>query len=82
MKAVVTGGAGFIGHHLVKRLVLDGWFVHVIDNLSTGSMKNLEGIDETQIQFHLIDIAYDPIPDLEAVDAVFHLAAQFLFQNH
>ena len=43
MKAVVTGGAGFIGHHLVKRLVLDGWFVHVIDNLSTETEITLNG---------------------------------------
>lgn len=45
MKAVVTGGAGFIGSHLVKELVSRGWEVTVVDNFSTGSRSNLDGID-------------------------------------
>ena len=37
MKCIVTGGAGFIGSHMVDRLVKEGHEVHIIDNLSTGS---------------------------------------------
>jgi UDP-glucose 4-epimerase len=40
--ALVTGGAGFIGSHLVDRLVSDGWGVRVLDNLSSGRMENIE----------------------------------------
>jgi len=42
MRIVVTGGAGFIGSHLVERLVKDGHVVYVIDELSTGSIKNIK----------------------------------------
>ncbi len=41
MRAVVTGGAGFLGSHLVDRLIVEGWSVVVIDNLITGSLENL-----------------------------------------
>ncbi|MBA7705292.1 UDP-glucose 4-epimerase [subsurface metagenome] len=46
MKALVTGGAGFIGSHLTERLLKDGQEVVVVDNLSTGSLKNIEGFRE------------------------------------
>lgn len=42
MKALVTGGAGFIGSHICKRLVKDGHQVVAIDNLSNDSMENLK----------------------------------------
>ena len=42
MKAVVTGGAGFIGSHCTERLLKDGHDVTVIDNLSTGRLDNLK----------------------------------------
>ena len=48
---VVTGGAGFIGSALVRALVGSGKSVHVIDNLSTGKLENLEEI-AGQITFH------------------------------
>ena len=41
MKALVTGGAGFIGSTLVDRLLAEGWRVDVVDDLSTGSLGNL-----------------------------------------
>jgi UDP-glucose 4-epimerase len=44
-KVLVTGGAGFIGSHLVKRLVSEGHTVDVVDNMSNCSLDNLEGLD-------------------------------------
>ena len=44
MKAIVTGGAGFIGSHIAERLVNEGYSVTVIDNLHTGDKKNLKKI--------------------------------------
>ena len=41
MKALITGGAGFVGSHLAERLLDDGWEVMVLDNLSTGSIDNI-----------------------------------------
>ncbi len=41
MKALVTGGAGFIGSHLVDRLMESGYEIRVLDNLSTGSIDNI-----------------------------------------
>ena len=43
MRALVTGGAGFIGSHLVRRLVAEGHSVSVVDDLSTGNRENLAG---------------------------------------
>jgi UDP-glucose 4-epimerase len=75
MKALVTGGAGFIGHHLVEKLISKGWFVHILDNLSTGSLDNLEGLPSDMFEFHEIDLVYDVIPDMEGVSIIYHLAA-------
>jgi nucleoside-diphosphate-sugar epimerase len=73
MKAVVTGGAGFIGSHLVRRLVADGGEVTVIDDLSTGRRDNLAGVRVTIAER---DLTRDTVTDLlQGVDVVFHLAA-------
>lgn len=76
MRALVTGGAGFIGSHLVDRLIADGHSVAVIDDLSTGSAANVP----SQAPLHRLDIC-DPEALRAAVaafrpEAVFHAAAQ------
>jgi nucleoside-diphosphate-sugar epimerase len=73
---VVTGGSGFIGSALVRALLRDGRRVHVIDNLSTGNLDNLEEVAD-QITVHEYDIRdYDRIaPVIAGAERVFHLAA-------
>ncbi|MDD4062425.1 MAG: GDP-mannose 4,6-dehydratase [Candidatus Pacebacteria bacterium] len=75
MKVLVTGGAGFIGSHLVDRLINDGFKVVVIDNLSSGKKKNLN----PKAKFYKLDICSPKLADVfkkEKFDYVFHLAAQ------
>lgn len=75
MKIVVTGGAGFIGHHLVKRLLERGDEVYVLDNFSTGEMERLlDGGPRPNLTIYTTDIVTDQLPPLE-MDAVVHLAA-------
>ena len=76
MKALVTGGAGFIGSHLVERLLADGHQVTVLDNCSTGRWSNLDGvIDGYPAETHLVDISTDPLDShFDSVDWVFHIA--------
>ena len=78
MKALITGGAGFIGSHLTERLLRDGQEVTVVDNLSTGSLKNIEGF-ETEPKFNFVegDVCDAELMKqlMERCDAVFHLAA-------
>lgn len=74
----MTGGAGFIGSHLVDNLMAQNYEVIVIDNLSGGDIKNIERwIDNDKFQFIKADIAeYDSIRDaFRGVHAVFHFAA-------
>jgi UDP-glucose 4-epimerase len=76
LRVLVTGGAGFIGSHIVRRLVKDGHSVRVLDNLVTGFRHNLEEL-EGQIDFIEGDIC-DPDTCAEAVDGVgtiYHVAA-------
>jgi nucleoside-diphosphate-sugar epimerase len=73
-QALVTGGAGFIGSNVVRKLISEGWSVRVIDDLSTGYISNLEGLDVEFIQASIVDkkITEDAC---KGVDVVFHLAA-------
>ena len=73
---VVTGGAGFIGSALVRTLLAQGREVHVIDNLSSGNLENLEEV-AGRVTFHQHDIChYDKIaPVIAGAHRVFHLAA-------
>ena len=77
MKTLVTGGAGFIGSHLVERLLGDGHDVTVIDNCSTGRLENLAHLKHyPNLTVHVADIAFDNIaPHFAGIDWVFHLAA-------
>jgi UDP-glucose 4-epimerase len=77
-RALVTGGAGFIGSHLVDRLLQDGHEVVVLDDLSTGRLANLRvHRGDPRLCFERVDIAGGtPLaPLFEGIDWVFHLAA-------
>ncbi|HLZ30557.1 MAG TPA: NAD-dependent epimerase/dehydratase family protein [Chloroflexota bacterium] len=76
MKALVTGGAGFIGSHLSSRLLGDGWSVTCLDNFSTGMRGNIAGLLEHP-KFALIecDVSKAPLPAELAADRYFHLAS-------
>ncbi len=78
MKILVTGGAGFIGSHLVDRLMEDGYEVRVLDDLSAGSLENLKGwIDHERFEFMQGDLRRRDVCEkaVKGIDAVFHLAA-------
>tara|TARA_Y100001936_G_scaffold7908_1_gene7055 strand:+ start:1538 stop:2434 length:897 start_codon:yes stop_codon:yes gene_type:complete len=82
MRFTVTGGAGFVGSHLVKLLVKKGHDVSVIDNLHTGKLENLEEIKD-EIEFKNIDIQdYNSMEqELKNIDGVFHQAALTVVQD-
>lgn len=75
---LVTGGAGFMGSHLVDRLVSEGWRVRVADNLSSGSLNNIRHhMGSSNFEFLEADLK-DPTKAVEAVKGVctvFHFAA-------
>jgi len=73
---VVTGGAGFIGSNICRRLVSEGCFVRVIDNLSTGHLRNLDGIMD-KIEFVQADMGDRDVARraMEGVDVVLHQGA-------
>lgn len=76
MNCLVTGGAGFIGSHLVERLALQGNNVTVIDDLSSGKLSNLNPVKD-KIQFYNMDIASeDAESKFKSQEIVFHLAAR------
>jgi len=76
MKALITGGAGFIGSNLADRLFMEGFSVCVVDNLSSGFLRNVQ----KEIKLYLADIRdteiINKIFEIEKPDYVFHLAAQ------
>ncbi|MBA3064880.1 SDR family oxidoreductase [bacterium] len=77
-KAIVTGGAGFIGGHLVEMLIEKGYSVTVIDNFATGRIENLDAVKKSALlSVRNADIAdFSKIKDyFKGIDYVFHLAA-------
>src|SRR5208283_2190221 len=73
-RVLVTGGAGFVGATLVRRLVDSGYWVRVLDNLTTGDRSHLDGIDAELLEADIRDAsALDAA--LVGVENVVHLAA-------
>lgn len=75
MKVLVTGGAGFIGSHIVKKLLSENCEVIIIDNLSTGLLENVPA----GVKLYNFDICNDQLQsifELEQFNSVVHLAAQ------
>ena len=82
MRFVVTGGAGFVGSHLVQLLIKNNHEVIVVDNLHTGKKENLESVID-KIEFQKIDIRnYESMENiLKNIDGVFHQAALTVVQD-
>ncbi|MBI1871447.1 MAG: GDP-mannose 4,6-dehydratase [Chlamydiae bacterium] len=78
MKALITGGAGFIGSHLAEALLREGHHVDVMDDLSTGSIENIQHL-KTHKNFHYVidTIMNDSLLHewMDHCDVVYHLAA-------
>ena len=78
MRALITGGAGFIGSHLAERLLGDGDEVVILDNLSTGRLENIQAFQQhKRLQFVKGDIREMSLTQMvtSQCDVVFHLAA-------
>ena len=78
MRALITGGAGFIGSHLADGLLEDGHEVFVLDNLSTGSMDNIVHLkDHPRFHYTIDDVTNERVLAelIDQADVVFHLAA-------
>jgi UDP-glucose 4-epimerase len=77
-KALITGGAGFIGSHLSDYLISQGQMVHVVDDLSTGSIANLDHLRKNPNFSHTItDVRDEPLMAelVDRADVIYHLAA-------
>jgi UDP-glucuronate decarboxylase len=76
VKALVTGGAGFIGSHLSQRLLTEGWSVTCLDNFASGMRRNVAGMLEHP-EFRLVecDVSAAPLADEFAADRYFHMAS-------
>ncbi|HSL12479.1 MAG TPA: NAD-dependent epimerase/dehydratase family protein, partial [Actinomycetota bacterium] len=73
-RAVITGAAGFLGSHLVTRLLDDGWSVVGLDNLVTGRAENLAHLeDRARLEVRQVDVS-DELEVDGSVDLVMHFA--------
>jgi len=77
MRTVVAGGAGFIGCHLVKRLLDEGREVLVVDNFSRGSLENLRDVGAGSVKWVRADLRDygQALAAIEGAETVYHLAA-------
>jgi dTDP-glucose 4,6-dehydratase len=76
MRALVTGGAGFIGSHLCKRLVEAGFHVVAVDNLCTGKLRNLDALaNDERFTFMQHDVSIGIPREMGRYDRIWHLAA-------
>jgi UDP-glucose 4-epimerase len=78
VKALITGGAGFLGSHLAEALLARGDTVYLLDNLSTGSIDNIEHLKSAPRFNYAVDsVMNEPVTAemIDRVDVVFHLAA-------
>jgi UDP-glucose 4-epimerase len=78
MRALITGGAGFVGSHLAEALLARGDEVFVLDNLSTGSIENIEHLKaRPRFRYAIDSVMNEPVAAelVDRVDVVFHLAA-------
>jgi len=78
VKALITGGAGFLGSHLAEALLARGDTVYLLDNLSTGSIENIEHLKSAPRFNYAVDsVMNEPVTAemIDRVDVVFHLAA-------
>jgi len=80
MNVIVTGGAGFIGSHIVDRLVDDGHEVLVIDDLSADSHEQFYFNQDAEYSYYSVSDYYNIRHHFEGVDLVFHLAAESRIQ--
>ena len=74
-RALITGGAGFIGSHPSETLLERGWTVEVVDDLATGSIENISHLKGHPHFAYTLDSVMNRSPMLELVDVIFHLAA-------
>jgi UDP-glucose 4-epimerase len=92
MKVLITGGAGFIGSHLAEAYLEKGDEVYIIDDLSTGSLENIEHLQKDNLSQDKLFVHVDTILNHETMleligicDVVFHLAAavgvQYILEN-
>jgi dTDP-glucose 4,6-dehydratase len=75
LRAVVTGGAGFLGSHLCERLLADGWSVVSVDNLVTGSARNIAHLRDNKSFESIQHDVSEPLYLDGPVDAVLHFAS-------
>jgi len=78
MKALITGGAGFVGSHLAEALIARGDEVFILDNLSTGAIENIEHLKgHPRFHYAIESVMNEPVVAelVDRVDVVFHLAA-------
>ncbi len=84
IRALITGGAGFVGSHLAERLLSSGYQVTVIDNLSTGQLRNIQFLmPDPKFSYAVEDIRNIHVIDrlVSECDIIFHLAAAVGVRN-